>query len=364
MANPEYMRIPRKFIPQDLIEKYDLEKKFHNDFVYVRINKGMYGLKQAAVLAYEHLVNNLKPHGYEPIPHTIGLWRHKTRPTTFCLCVDDFGLKYFKKEDADHFLQALGENYKYSVDWTGQNFCGLSFDWHYKHQYVDVSMHKYVQKLLHKFQHKPPKSPVRSPYLVAPWRPRKPGERQYAPEPDSSPLLDKKNTTRIQSIVGSVLYYARAIDSTLLPALNSISRQQSKPTKNTELQCHRVLDYLSTFPNVFLRYHASDMQLTIDSDASYFMTYGLTIRYFCNHVPISKYQHDRNTFCTDDGLRYKVRTVFRLLRSATGTLPGNPKLLTGTASMKERNKKDSLTIYTFLNRHDSRLEINSNRVTS
>ena len=87
--------------------------------------KGMYGLKQAAVLAYNNLVNNLREHGYAPIPQTVGLWKHKTLPTTFCLCVDDFGIKYFKKEHADHLLNALRTKYKISVDWTGSNYCGL-----------------------------------------------------------------------------------------------------------------------------------------------------------------------------------------------------------------------------------------------
>ena len=54
----------------------------------------MYGLKQAAILAYDHLVKNLGNYGYYPIPHTVGLWKHKMRRISFCLCVDDFGVKY------------------------------------------------------------------------------------------------------------------------------------------------------------------------------------------------------------------------------------------------------------------------------
>ena len=38
----------------------------------------MYGLKQAAVLAYENLIKNLAPISYEQIPHTDSSWRHKT----------------------------------------------------------------------------------------------------------------------------------------------------------------------------------------------------------------------------------------------------------------------------------------------
>ena len=78
----------------------------------------MYGLKQAAVLAYDNLVSTLAPHGYHLIPHTVGLWAHETRPTTFCLCVDDFGIKYFNKADADHLLHALGTKYTTLVDWS------------------------------------------------------------------------------------------------------------------------------------------------------------------------------------------------------------------------------------------------------
>jgi hypothetical protein len=108
----------------------------------------MYGLKQAAILAYEFIVENLAPHGYHPIPQSLGLWRHETRPIQFCLCVDDFGIKYERKEDLDHLLNALQQKYKVSVDMTGSNFCGLTFKWDYKQSFVDVSMPKYIPKTL------------------------------------------------------------------------------------------------------------------------------------------------------------------------------------------------------------------------
>ena len=72
----------------------------------------MYGLKQAAVLAYNQLKEKLLPKGYSLVKGTVGLWRHATRKTKFCLCVDDFGVKYYNKEDADHLLNSLRKNYK------------------------------------------------------------------------------------------------------------------------------------------------------------------------------------------------------------------------------------------------------------
>ena len=62
-------------------------------FVYLDILQGMYGLKEAGVLAFKQLAHHLAPHGYEPAPYTPGLWRHATQSTTFTLCVDDFGIK-------------------------------------------------------------------------------------------------------------------------------------------------------------------------------------------------------------------------------------------------------------------------------
>ena len=55
----------------------------------------------------------------------------------------------------------------------------------------------------------------------------------------------------------------------MLPALNEIATQQAKPTEFTKKKCQRLMDYAATYPNVYIRYHASDMVLHVDSDAAY-----------------------------------------------------------------------------------------------
>ena len=96
--------------------------------IYIIIQKGMYGLKQTTILAYKQLVNNLKKDGYEPAEGTTGLWSHKTRPTKFALCVDDFGVKYFLQDEAKHLITSLKNNYVISEDWTGKDYCGFKID--------------------------------------------------------------------------------------------------------------------------------------------------------------------------------------------------------------------------------------------
>ena len=65
------------------------------------------------------------------------------------------------------------------------------------------------------------------------------------------------------------MYHARALDYTLLPAINETSTTQADPTTFTEEECQQILDYVATYPDVFVRYYASDMVLMLDSDAAY-----------------------------------------------------------------------------------------------
>ena len=71
------MRIPLRVISKDIQEQYSLNRFQNNDAIYIRIKKGMYGFKQAAVLAYKKLVKHLAKYEYHRIPHTVGLWKHK-----------------------------------------------------------------------------------------------------------------------------------------------------------------------------------------------------------------------------------------------------------------------------------------------
>jgi hypothetical protein len=79
----EYMVINLLSLPQETIDKYDLNELAHDGRVYIKIQKGMYGLPQAGILAYELLQRSLAKDGYRPTTHTHGLWTHDTRPISF-----------------------------------------------------------------------------------------------------------------------------------------------------------------------------------------------------------------------------------------------------------------------------------------
>ena len=71
---------------------------------------------------------------------------------------------------------------------------------------------------------------------------------QFAEKEDDSPLLDAKGINEIQQKVGSAYYYGRAIDSTIIPSLTSISAEQSQATERTKRDVNKLFDYLSVFP--------------------------------------------------------------------------------------------------------------------
>ena len=65
-----------------------------NGFVYTRVDKGMYGHPAAGILAQHLLEERLNEDGYFQSKITPGFWKHTSRPISFTLCVDDFGVKY------------------------------------------------------------------------------------------------------------------------------------------------------------------------------------------------------------------------------------------------------------------------------
>ena len=93
--------------------------------VCIEVTKGMYGLPQAGLLANELLEQRLNKHGYFQSKLVPGLWKHTTRPISFTLIVDDFGVKYVGKEHTEHLMTVLQEHYQIKADWTGTRYIGI-----------------------------------------------------------------------------------------------------------------------------------------------------------------------------------------------------------------------------------------------
>jgi len=91
----------------------------------------IYGLKESGKLANEQLQKVLAKRGYYPCAFTQGLYKHESCPISFSLVVDDFGVKYIRKEDADHLEQTIKNSYPMKTDWTGEYYVGMTLKWDY-----------------------------------------------------------------------------------------------------------------------------------------------------------------------------------------------------------------------------------------
>jgi hypothetical protein len=224
----EYMKMSLSRFPDEIIQKYNLNALAIDGWVYIEIRKGMYGFKQAGLLANQLLQTCLAPFGYYPARHTPGLWLHKTRPISFTFVVDDFAVKYVGKQHAEHLRDALLRTYELTTDWKAIVYSGMTLKWDYKNRTCDISMPGYVSNVLSKFQHDAPKNPQHTPSRYV--TPVYGAKTQYATNDETPPLTAKQCLT-IQKVTKSVLYYARAVDPTILMPLNDIAMEQTKVTE-------------------------------------------------------------------------------------------------------------------------------------
>jgi hypothetical protein len=187
-------------------------------------------------------------------------------PIAFSLIVDDFAVKYMGKHHEDHLRDYLLRSYEITNDLEGKIYSGMSLKWDYKNRTCNISMPGYISNVLSKFQHDALKHPQHTPSKYV--TPMYIAKTQYETQDDTPPLTAKQ-CLNIQKVTRSILYYARAVDPTVLIPLHCIAPEQANATDKTQVGTSQLLDYLAAHPCATIQYHASGMILHIHSDASY-----------------------------------------------------------------------------------------------
>ena len=149
----------------------------------------------------------------------------------FTWVVDDFGMKYSRKYHAVHLKSALEDKYKVTSDWEGKFYIGIALKSDYEKGTVKISMPDYVCAELHSFQHGKPQRHQEStyPFTQPIYEKNNPMLSEKAP----AEKLDDNNKKRHQKIVGKFLYYDRALDPTMMMALNSLVAVHTNPKIKT-----------------------------------------------------------------------------------------------------------------------------------
>ncbi len=78
-----------------------------NGYIHLDMRRAVWGLPQVGILANKRLRRKLAPFGFFESTNTPGLWYHESRPITFTLVVDNFGVKYVNKDNVDHLIASI-----------------------------------------------------------------------------------------------------------------------------------------------------------------------------------------------------------------------------------------------------------------
>jgi hypothetical protein len=243
-----------------------LKQFLHKGALYCVVLKTHYGLPQAGALSQQRLFRHLEKHGYHQLVHSPSLFRNLDGSIRFALVVDDFAVIWKNKSSIKHFIQTLRKLYTVKVDWKGSKYLGMDIAIDRIQRHVTLSMPGYISKLLRRVRPNGVKS-ASTPSIYQP--PNYKSARNQTATVDTCPPATKEQQHELQVIVGTLLYYARTVDPSILTAVHELGSVQAHPTINDIKKVERLLQFVSTHQQGAVRFYASTMQLQVQSDASF-----------------------------------------------------------------------------------------------
>jgi hypothetical protein len=165
-----------------------------------------------------------------------------------------------------HFIKTLRKLYTVKVDYRGSKYLGMTIDINRKERHVTLSMPGYITKLMRRVRPQGIKG-ASTPAIYT--TPNYKSPQAQTATTDATPFATPEQKHELQVVVETLLYYARTVDPSILTAVHELGSIQSNPTTKDMLKMERLLQYVRSHQHYGIRYHASSMQLQIQSDASY-----------------------------------------------------------------------------------------------
>jgi hypothetical protein len=266
LPHPEYIRIQTSLIPPDVIDFFNLNKFIDKQCMYCSVHKTHYGLPQAGALSQQRLFKHLEAHGYHQLPSSPSVFRNKSGSIRFTLVVDDFAVLWTNRLAMDHLVHTLTQLYQVKINWAGSKYLGMNIAIDRKQRHVTLTMPTYIERLLRKVKPDGIKG-SNTPAIYNPPNYANPGAQRATVDESAAASEDEKKL--LQSVVGTLLYYSRAVDPSISPAVHALGSIQSKPSRNDMQKLDKLLQYVSKHRNMGIRFYASSMILQLMSDASY-----------------------------------------------------------------------------------------------
>ena len=140
-------------------------------------------------------------------------------------------MRYTKKEDAEHLVKTIQGRYPIKTDWEPTFYLEVTLEFNYEDRTCKMSMPGYVKQALIKLQDEFKKT-TNSP---SPFMPPVYGQKIQMASIDKTSPMTKQQTTILQQVCETFLYYARAVDCTMLHALNNLATRVKDGTQKTGL---------------------------------------------------------------------------------------------------------------------------------
>ena len=149
---PQFLKLYLDAYPDAVLSRLQLDPFVQLDrhgkrFVLFRMDKTLYGLKEAGKLSNLRLVQLLSSFGFVETS-TPCLFRHTSRSITFVLVVDDFGVKYQHRADFDFLVMCLSNIYHSKAHPIAYQFLGFALYHDRAARTLDLSYPGYVDALL------------------------------------------------------------------------------------------------------------------------------------------------------------------------------------------------------------------------
>ncbi len=268
---PQYIKIVTHQFSSTILSRLNLLPFLKTNpsgkaYIVFRIDKTMYGLKEAGKLSNLRLVSLLSSFGFYETS-TPCLFKHVSRSILFVLVVDDFGVKYSLRSDFDFLVSCLSTLYHAKAHPIASKFLGFSVSHNHTARTFTVSYPGYASHLLARLR------PLGVPLCNSPsiYTPPVFGSRAPQPPtgPDLSPSATPAQAKELQVAVRFLLYYGRCVDGRILPATCALAFEQASPTLSIMARLQRLLGYVAEHPDGRKIFRASDMLLRVLSDASF-----------------------------------------------------------------------------------------------
>ena len=209
-----------------------------------KLNKALYGLKEAPRLWYEHIDEFLLSMGFTKSVNDPNIYLSSDCDLILLLHVDDLLLTAKERMQIDNAKAMLHSRYQMTDLGPARRFLSLEIDW-LPNGYIQLHQKHFILKVPQRFNMQD---------CNGVHTPMEPGRRLVMAK-DNDKLIDHRE---YQSLVGSLMSIAIRTRPDLAFAMSVLSKYNSKPMTDHHLATKWVLRYLKETSGMALFYSSGD----------------------------------------------------------------------------------------------------------